>query len=57
MERELSLRAAITEPFNSEIIWAYAPEWTGDLQNWCQPGGVLIIQRYSITQKITCPNT
>ena len=35
--RELSLRAAITEPFNSEIIWAYAPEWTGDLQNWCQP--------------------
>lgn len=35
--RELSLRAAITEPFNSEIIWAYGPEWTGDLQMWCQP--------------------
>ena len=35
--RELSLRAAITEPFNTEIIWAFAPEWTGDLQMWCQP--------------------
>ena len=34
---ELSLRAAITEPFNTEIIWAFAPEWTGDLQMWCQP--------------------
>jgi len=37
IERELSLRAAITEPFNSEIVWAFSPEWTGDLQNWCQP--------------------
>ena len=35
--RELSLRAAITEPFNTEIIWAFSPEWTGDLQMWCQP--------------------
>ena len=35
--RELSLRAAITEPFNTEIVWAFAPEWTGDLQMWCQP--------------------
>ena len=35
--RELSLRAAITEPFNTEIIWAYSPQWTGDLQMWCQP--------------------
>ena len=35
--KELSLRAAITEPFNTEIIWAFAPEWTGDLQMWCQP--------------------
>ena len=34
---ELSQRAAITESFNSEIIWAYGPEWTGDLQMWCQP--------------------
>jgi len=34
---ELSLRAAITEPFNTEIIWAFSPEWTGDLQMWCQP--------------------
>jgi len=34
---ELSQRAAITEPFNSEIIWAYGAEWTGDLQMWCQP--------------------
>ena len=34
---ELSLRAAITEPFNNEIIWAFSPEWTGDLQMWCQP--------------------
>ena len=37
INRELSLRAAITEPFNTEIIWAFAPEWTGDLQMWCQP--------------------
>ena len=35
--RELSLRAAITEPFNTEIVWAFSPEWTGDLQMWCQP--------------------
>lgn len=35
--KELSLRAAITEPFNTEIVWAFAPEWTGDLQMWCQP--------------------
>ena len=35
--RELSLRAAITEPFNTEIVWAFAPEWTGDLQMWWQP--------------------
>ncbi|MDB4196524.1 RagB/SusD family nutrient uptake outer membrane protein [Flavobacteriaceae bacterium] len=34
---ELSQRAAITESYNSEIIWAYGPEWTGDLQMWCQP--------------------
>jgi len=34
---ELSQRAAITEPFNPEIIWAYGAEWTGDLQMWCQP--------------------
>ena len=34
---ELSQRAAITESFNSEIIWAYGPEWSGDLQMWCQP--------------------
>jgi hypothetical protein len=34
---ELSQRAAITESFNPEIIWAYGPEWTGDLQMWCQP--------------------
>ena len=34
---ELSQRAAITESFNTEIIWAYGPEWTGDLQMWCQP--------------------
>ena len=37
INRELSLRAAITQPFNTEIIWAFAPEWTGDLQMWCQP--------------------
>ena len=35
--QELSQRAAITEPYNSEIIWAYGPEWSGDLQMWCQP--------------------
>ena len=34
---ELSQRAAITESFNTEIIWAFGPEWTGDLQMWCQP--------------------
>ena len=35
--QELSLRAAITEPFNSEIIWAFSADWTGELQQWCQP--------------------
>jgi|TARA_Y100000385_G_scaffold150068_1_gene155574 hypothetical protein len=35
--QELSLRAAITEPFNSEIIWAFTADWTGELQQWCQP--------------------
>ncbi|MGY8920066.1 MAG: RagB/SusD family nutrient uptake outer membrane protein [Flavobacteriales bacterium] len=35
--QELSQRAAITEPYNTEIIWAYGPEWSGDLQMWCQP--------------------
>ena len=35
--QELSQRAAITEPFNTEIIWAFGPEWTGDLQMWSQP--------------------
>jgi starch-binding outer membrane protein, SusD/RagB family len=34
---ELSQRATITESFNTEIIWAYGPEWSGDLQMWCQP--------------------
>ena len=57
MERELSLRAAITEPFNSEIIWAYAPEWTGDLQNWCQPRWSADHSALFNYTKITCPNT
>ena len=35
--QELSLRAAITDPFNSEIIWAFSADWTGELQQWCQP--------------------
>ena len=35
--QELSLRAAITEPFNPEIIWAFSADWTGELQQWCQP--------------------
>ena len=35
--QELSLRAAITEPFNSEIIWAFSADLTGELQQWCQP--------------------
>ena len=35
--QELSLRAAITDPFNSEIIWGFSADWTGELQQWCQP--------------------
>ena len=35
--QELSLRAAITEPFNPEIIWAFSADWTGELQQWCKP--------------------
>ena len=35
--QELSHRAGITDPFNSEIVWAFEPAWTGDLQQWSQP--------------------
>ena len=35
--QKLSHRAGITEPFNNEIVWAFEPAWTGDLQQWCQP--------------------
>ena len=35
--QELSHRAGITDPFNNEIVWAFEPAWTGDLQQWCQP--------------------
>ena len=35
--QELSHRAGITDPFNNEIVWAFEPAWTGDLQQWSQP--------------------
>ena len=35
--QELSHRAGITDAFNSEIVWAFEPAWTGDLQQWSQP--------------------
>jgi len=35
--QELSHRAGITDPFNTEIVWAFEPAWTGDLQQWSQP--------------------
>ncbi len=37
LRHELTLRATITDPYNEELIWGIGPNWTGDLQRWCQP--------------------
>ena len=37
VRHELTLRATITDKFNKELIWGIGPNWTGDLQAWCQP--------------------
>ena len=53
MERELSLRALLQSLLILKL-WAYAPV-DGDLKGGVNQGGVLIIQRYSITQKNHAP--
>jgi hypothetical protein len=37
VRQELTQRAGITDPFNTGIVWAFEPAWTGDLQMWSQP--------------------
>ena len=37
VRHELTLRATITDRFNKELLWGVGPNWTGDLQAWCQP--------------------
>lgn len=37
LRQELSLRATITDRYNTELIWGVGPNWTRELQEWCQP--------------------
>ncbi len=37
LRQELTHRATITDRYNQELIWGVGPNWTGDLQRWCQP--------------------
>lgn len=37
IRHELTLRATITDRFNSELIWGLGNNWTAQLQTWCQP--------------------
>lgn len=36
VRHELTLRATITDKFNKELIWGIGPNWSGELQGWCQ---------------------
>lgn len=37
LRHELTLRATITDRFNSELIWGLGNNWTDQLQTWSQP--------------------
>lgn len=37
LRQELTIRAAITDRFNEELIWGLGVNWVGALQSWCQP--------------------
>lgn len=37
VRHELTLRATITDRFNEELIFGIGPNWTRELQDWCQP--------------------
>lgn len=37
VKHELTVRGAITERFNEELIWGVGNNWSQDLQRWCQP--------------------
>ncbi len=37
VRHELTLRATITDRFNKELIFGVGPNWTRELQDWCQP--------------------